>query len=150
MFNYDVDMFEEEGLLRPDQVSKIRSSLEDLIERLYEPCIVDEEVDFQIRKIANELGVYVPKRDSKFEKYGFEYIEDILNSNIRKMDVAFYSVYSDKFWFLHELSKSLDVINSFGITLKDLEMFCSSDIFSIRVADAKNYFQEISCALKNA
>ncbi len=150
MFNYEIDMFEEEGLLRPDQVSKIRYCIEDIIERLYDPCLVDDEVDFQLRKIANELGVYVPERETKLEKYGYEYIEDVLISIGIRMDWTFYSTYDTKFWALDKLSESLDKLVTFGIKLKDLEMFCSSSNFVKRVKESKDYFKGISCALKNA
>lgn len=128
MFNYDA--FEEEGLLRPNQVSNIRYALEDLVERLYNPCIVDEEVDAQIRKMANELGVYVPKiNDTLFNRFGAEYIEDKIFEYFDLKHI--YNLYSAS-----EAIELLLIRKSFmkerGLTTDDIVSFCNSDLFHQR------------------
>ena len=57
-YEYDA---RDEDYLNYSQIQIIRSALEDIIERVYEPTTIDEEVDMKIRKMADHLGVYVPR-----------------------------------------------------------------------------------------
>lgn len=126
---YEVDR-DDEGLSQ-SQRSTITSALEDLIERLYDPCIVEEEVDLQIRRMANELGVYVPKiNDTLFNRFGAEYIEDKIYEY--RGDLTYiYSIYSAES-AIELLLISKSNMKEMGITTDDIVSFCNSDLFKQR------------------
>lgn len=140
---YSVDQMMDEDLLNYNQVDIIRTALEDIIDRVYNPTMIDEEVDLQIRKIAAELAVYVPKFET--EDLYFDRVESLLSSFVHPMDKYFYYVWNTEGCAIYHFCKdeNLVLVKQAGLNEYDIEKFCKSHKFTERVGEAK-------CALRNA
>jgi hypothetical protein len=132
MFDRDDYIYEEESL-NYNQVDIIRTALEDIIERVYRPTIINEEVDMQIRKMADQLGVYVPKFFCEFMR-----IEDILNRKVRPMDHHFYSNWDTPLRGIIHLTHTMrEELQAAGLSSEEINEFCTKPEYKCRVAEAK-------------
>ncbi len=127
-YNYD-DVADVHDNLYDFQVKDLRKSFEDIIERLYFPghADIDDDVDLQLRKMAEVLSVKMP---GKFQSYGFDVVEDILKYNAQ-IDLDFlYSIDCSRAWnYLYTKINTKSLLNM-GLTTDDLIDFCYSPEFS--------------------
>lgn len=135
MLNYDYeDVADVHDNLYDFQVKELRKSFEDVIERLYFPGHpdVDDDIDRQLRKMGEVLNVKFP---GKFQCYGFDVVEDILQYNAL-IDMDFlYSLDVSRAWnYLDDKINSKSLMNM-GLTVSDLIDFCYSHKFTERVRE---------------
>jgi len=145
MLNYDYeDVADAHDNLYDFQVKELRKSFEDVIERLYCPedgkflNQIDDDLDLQLRRMAEVLSVKVP---GKFKIYGFEVVEDTLKYNAQ-IDMDFlYSMDHSKAWnYLYQKINSKSLLNM-GLSTDDLIDFCCSCEFTQKARE---------CARSNA
>ena len=142
------DHYQEEGLLRQCDVNVLREKLEDIIDRLYsnDHEIDNDEVDLSIRKMADILGVYVPKNtlEIKLGDYRFEFIEDKIKS-FENLETIYFFYRTPKEAIEYLLMYS-DKLVEIGLTEHDISDFCNSDFFKNR---SNEFCYNIGHGIKN-
>ena len=143
MFDYDgFNPFDEDGILGKHQVDVLRKRLEDLVDRLYveNEEISNDEIDLDIREMANILGVYVPHAtvSIKLKQFGAEYIEDVINAElypVKKLYRGWNPNAAFQFLKTVKVEKDHDVLS-----VGDIADFCFSEYFKQKCEEEGNVF----------
>ena len=139
---FDDDFPVDEQGLPQRKVDELAKRLADVIDRLYS-CdyrfpIDNDEIHCSITAMAEILGVTVPDSapSIKFKMYGAEYVEEVINENLYKVQ-KLYSGWSQSASLSYLVSvieeKKFDLLS-----VGDIADFCYSDYFKQKCEEYGN------------